>query len=112
MPLPMNSTAKRLGNGAGVEAMAFNDSSQGKAIVTPTPRRTVRLESFIAFTSTPGARRDCGGNGPFSLSPPCPHPSGGRNFTQTGDGADAKTPDGVNRPFPASIRHIRTVLES
>jgi len=46
----MNSTAKRLGNGAGVAASEFNDSSQGKAIVTPAPRRTVRLESFIAFT--------------------------------------------------------------
>jgi len=45
----MNSTAKRLGNGAGA-ASEFNDSSQGKAIVTPAPRRTVRLESFIAFT--------------------------------------------------------------
>src|SRR6266851_93405 len=70
MPLPMNSTAKRLGNGAGVEAMAFNDSSQGKAIVTPTPRRTVRLESFIAFTSISGARRDHGGNGKTVISVP------------------------------------------
>src|SRR5205809_3730295 len=100
MPLPMNSTAKRLGNGAGVAARAFNESSKGKAIVTPAPRRTVRLESFIAFTSTPGA-----------LSP-CLYPTGGRNFTQTGEGTDAKTPDGFNRPFPASIRHTRTVLES
>jgi hypothetical protein len=36
---------------------------------------------------------------------------GGRNFTHTGDGAFAKTPDGFNRPFPASIRATSTVFE-
>src|SRR5712692_3854592 len=54
MPLPMNRTAKRLGND-GVSAHAFTDSNHGKAIVTPTPRSTVRLEIFIAsILFTPG----------------------------------------------------------
>src|SRR5436190_23287474 len=43
MPLPMKSTAKRLGNAEpdGVAANADNDSIHGSAIVTPAPRRTV-----------------------------------------------------------------------
>src|SRR5947199_3968603 len=50
IPLPMNITAKRLGNAAVAPASAADaepisrsasDSSQGKAIVTPTPRRNV-----------------------------------------------------------------------
>jgi hypothetical protein len=45
----MKRTAKRLGNPAADPADAgwpaqANDSSQGSAIVTPIPRRTVRLD--------------------------------------------------------------------
>src|SRR5260370_20522030 len=45
-PLPMNRTAKRFGKASGpVEAAkAGRDSSHGKAMVTPAPRRTVRRE--------------------------------------------------------------------
>lgn len=39
------------------------------------------------------------------------HSDGGRNFTHAGDGADANTPDGFSRPFPASMRHTSTVSE-
>src|SRR5262249_26978334 len=43
MPLPMKSTAKRLGNGfEDVAASADSDSSHGRHIVTPAPRSTVR----------------------------------------------------------------------
>src|SRR5882672_2419280 len=50
MPLPMNNAAKRLGNGPGVPSFADSapqtgiDSSQGRAIATPTPRRKRRRE--------------------------------------------------------------------
>src|SRR6185503_10418797 len=46
MPLPMNSAAKRFGGvfAAGSAPQTGTDSSQGKAIVTPTPRRKVRRE--------------------------------------------------------------------
>src|SRR5262245_49806817 len=53
MPLPMNSTAKRCGKaaaGAATDdaapspAQAESDSSQGRATVTPAPRRTARRE--------------------------------------------------------------------
>ena len=49
MPLPMNRTAKRFGNAGaaswlrgGGTPQAGSDSSHGRAIVTPTPRRKVR----------------------------------------------------------------------
>src|SRR5215510_6815093 len=46
MPFPINSTANRFGNAdtdcAGLP-QAGNDSSHGRHIVTPTPRRTVLL---------------------------------------------------------------------
>src|SRR5688572_18779362 len=49
-PLPMKSTAKRLGKGElGVAAKADMDSSHGRAMVTPAPRRTVRRDSFISL---------------------------------------------------------------
>src|SRR5512132_2016248 len=58
MPLPMNSTAKRLGNGPAARSAATglpqagSDSSHGSAMLTPTPRNTVRLDMpLIAFTS-------------------------------------------------------------
>ena len=41
-----------------------------------------------------------------------PDSCGGRNLTQTGDGASAKTPDGFNRPFSGSIRQTRRESES
>src|SRR5436190_2188563 len=56
MPLPMNRTAKRRGNGAAMPLSPAGaagsvaaphtgiDSSQGNAIVTPTPRRNLRLD--------------------------------------------------------------------
>src|ERR1043166_2326333 len=58
IPLPMNNVAKRLGSGPGrvlFEGVAPHtgiDSSQGSAMVTPTPRRNLRLESWKrrAFT--------------------------------------------------------------
>src|SRR5712692_11665986 len=54
MPLPMNSTANRFGSGPAVPSAEFphagNDSIHGSAIVTPMPRRTVRLETLISFT--------------------------------------------------------------
>ena len=66
MPLPMNSTAKRFGKvPAAVLTMLPGtalcagfahaiDSSHGSAIVTPRPRRTVRLEivPFVIVCST------------------------------------------------------------
>src|SRR5258708_811953 len=102
MPLPMKSTAKRLGSGAGA-AHALIDSSHGNASVTPAPRSTVRLEIFIA--STPGImhRRAMEKNADrrhfarvlpgeqlwcslVHVTPPHHvYPAGGRNFTQTGD---------------------------
>ena len=51
-PQPMKSAANRLGNGAGsppVAAMApqtGTDSSHGKAIVTPAPRKNVRRDAW------------------------------------------------------------------
>ncbi len=61
MPLPMNSTAKRLGNAApaaaaaeaaGAAPQAGTDSNQGRAIVTPTPRRKVRRDTSLpCFTA-------------------------------------------------------------
>src|SRR5688572_24770987 len=49
-PLPMKSTAKRLGKGElGVAANADMDSSHGNAMVTPAPRRTVRRDSLISL---------------------------------------------------------------
>ena len=50
MPLPMNKVAKRFGKGPGVPAFAGAapqtgiDSSQGRDIATPTPRRKARRE--------------------------------------------------------------------
>src|SRR5688572_24399565 len=52
MPLPMNSTAKRFGNVPAAVAVTAAcaglahaiDSIHGRAMVTPMPRRTVRLE--------------------------------------------------------------------
>ncbi len=77
MPLPMNSTANRFGNvPAAVATMLPGtavcagfahaiDSSHGSAIVTPRPRRTVRLEivPLLMFTSARRAlpRRVCFG---------------------------------------------------
>src|SRR5690349_1097214 len=55
MPLPMKSAAKRFGNlvvptalsSTGVSApQTRTDSSHGNAMVTPTPRRNVRRDSF------------------------------------------------------------------
>src|SRR5664279_2175082 len=46
MPVPMKSTAKRFG-GLGTAA-ADSDSSHGKAIVTPVPRRNVRREEAFS----------------------------------------------------------------
>src|SRR5262245_33738311 len=52
MPQPMNKAAKRLGHGAGTppfggaEPQTGIDSSHGRAIVTPTPRRNVRRETW------------------------------------------------------------------
>src|SRR5258706_4069595 len=52
MPLPMNNAAKRLGNGPGVPSFAGAapqtgiDSSHGRAMATPTPRRNLRRESI------------------------------------------------------------------
>ena len=52
-PLPMNITANRFGNAeaapsAGVAAPQTGiDSSHGSAIVTPTPRRNVRLDALM-----------------------------------------------------------------
>ena len=54
MPLPMNSAAKRFGVGRG--GIPFgesgNDSSHGRAIVTPRPRRRVRRERVRLFSIT------------------------------------------------------------
>src|SRR3954452_16382398 len=53
MPVPMNNTAKRWGCAAGVAAEAElmpkpdSDSSHGKAMVTPVPRRKVLRVFFI-----------------------------------------------------------------
>src|SRR5258706_3003993 len=61
MPLPMKSTAKRLGNGPAAPPglpHAGNDSIHGSAIVTPMPRRTVRLERLILFTRLEQQRCD------------------------------------------------------
>src|SRR5690349_14969758 len=46
MPLPMNSTAKRLGKAGAdpVSANAESEGSHGSAMVTPAPRRTARRE--------------------------------------------------------------------
>src|SRR5215510_477623 len=47
MPLPMKRAAKRLGNGPSAAAglpQTGMDSSQGRAMATPTPRRKVRRE--------------------------------------------------------------------
>lgn len=50
MPHAMNNAANRFGNGPGAPAVVVGlpqtgtDSSQGNVIVTPTPRRKVRLE--------------------------------------------------------------------
>src|SRR5206468_3779901 len=55
IPLPMNNAAKRLGNGPGVPSFAGSapqteiDSSHGRAIATPTPRRNVRREGWGAI---------------------------------------------------------------
>ena len=52
-PQPMNSAANRFGQGAGTSpAIAAapqtgTDSSQGRAIVTPTPRRNVRRDAWL-----------------------------------------------------------------
>src|SRR5467141_3674424 len=97
MPLPMNRTAKRLGN---VLPHAGSDSSQGSATATPTPRSTVRLE--IPLMHSP---RACSAALARKRTGLClvrsvvvflahVHSGGGRNFTHTGDGAWAKTPDG------------------
>jgi hypothetical protein len=63
MPFPRNITAKRLGNaeGDGVSASAWSDSSQGKAMVQPAPRRIARR-----VTANGDFRFDCGIS---SLSP-------------------------------------------
>src|SRR4030095_3570095 len=56
MPLPMKIAASRLGNGlatlgADVAApQAGMDSNHGSAIVTPTPRRNARRETFVRRT--------------------------------------------------------------
>src|SRR5688572_11250370 len=60
MPLPMNITAKRFGNTVAAAADCdgaahASDSSHGSAIVTPTPRRTVRLEMDRLMPSLLGA---------------------------------------------------------
>src|SRR5436190_7763027 len=55
MPLPMNNAANRFGNGPGVPSLAGSapqtgiDSSHGRAIATPTPRRNVRREVWGAI---------------------------------------------------------------
>src|SRR5262245_9028750 len=54
-PLPENSAAKRTGAslagaaGLGSSPQTGSDSSQGRAIVTPTPRRNVRRENRCIF---------------------------------------------------------------
>ena len=51
-PQPMNSAANRFGQGAGkspaiaAPPQTGTDSSQGRAIVTPTPRRNVRRDGW------------------------------------------------------------------
>ena len=39
------------------------------------------------------------------------HSAGGKNFTHTGVGQSANTPDGFNRPLPSSIRQTSSVSE-
>src|SRR2546423_14178928 len=66
MPLPMKRTANRLGYGpfapAGLPGPELlhvgSDSSHGSAIVTPSPRRTVRREMPMALTSLPHGRQE------------------------------------------------------
>ena len=63
MPLPMNTTAKRLGAPAtslaraaaaiaAVDPKPASDSSHGSAIVTPTPWRTVRRGTALRAAAT------------------------------------------------------------
>src|SRR4051812_25265923 len=47
IPLPMKTTPKRLGGGAAAVApQTGSDSSHGRAIVTPAPRRKIRRDVF------------------------------------------------------------------
>src|SRR5262245_42876530 len=74
IPLPMNRTANRLGNGVGSPAGAASaappqtgiDSSHGRAIPTPAPRRMVRRSIFagrdVMGTSWSGVVRIEGGS--------------------------------------------------
>src|SRR3712207_1946247 len=60
MPLPMNTTARRLGNAGAprraTAAPAGNDSSQGNAIATPAPRRNERRAVARIVVLSPASR--------------------------------------------------------